>query len=326
MRISKGGIAFFDSGIGGLTVLAECQKRFPQETFYYYGDNAHAPYGNLPPQIIRRYVYKAFKRFRRLRVKAAVIACNTATAVCVEELRKKFTFPIVGAEPAVALAARKGGQTLVLTTRATYESERFQKLCARVQERFPASEIIAVPCEMLAGEIETHLLDEEYDFTPSFPPYAPNAVVLGCTHYIYIKEIIKTFYGCPTYDGNAGIAARLENILDNVDENTPQNRNFKKKNKMFARGQEKMVGESRPHLSLLRKKFLFLGFFTAICSFLARRKNIKTNKNTNKRSHQKIKKCQKLTKKEHFFTIFFLGRQKKVNKSVYKQMFGCILE
>ena len=77
MRILKGGIAFFDSGIGGMTVLAECQKRCKGEIFYYYGDNKHAPYGNLPPAKIRRYVEKAFRKFRRLKVKAVVVACNT---------------------------------------------------------------------------------------------------------------------------------------------------------------------------------------------------------------------------------------------------------
>ena len=107
MQIAEGGIAFFDSGIGGLTVLAECCRQIKGGVFYYYGDNTHAPYGNLPPEKIKEYVFQAFEKFRRLKVRAAVIACNTATAVCVEELRKKYDFPIIGAEPAVYSAAAK---------------------------------------------------------------------------------------------------------------------------------------------------------------------------------------------------------------------------
>lgn len=81
MQIPQGGVAFFDSGIGGLTVLAKCKQRLPNEIFYYYGDNERAPYGNLPPDQIERYVFQAFDELQSLKIKAAVIACNTATAV-----------------------------------------------------------------------------------------------------------------------------------------------------------------------------------------------------------------------------------------------------
>jgi hypothetical protein len=94
MRLPKGGIGFFDSGIGGLTVMDASQRVIKEETFYYYGDNKHAPYGNLPQKKIRKYLLRALKKFYRLRVRAVVLACNTATAVCIDEFRKKFSFPI----------------------------------------------------------------------------------------------------------------------------------------------------------------------------------------------------------------------------------------
>lgn len=214
MQIPQGGVVFFDSGIGGLTVLAECKKRLPNEIFYYYGDNEHAPYGNLPREQIERYVLQAFDKFQDLNVKAAVIACNTATAVCAEKLRAKYSFPIVGAEPAVFSAAKKGGEIFVLTTRATCNSPRFLSLCMRAQKNYPATCILPKPCDHLAGEIEKHLFDLNYDFTPFFPQGSPTAVVLGCTHYIYLKEKIAQFYGVETFDGNAGIANRLACFLD----------------------------------------------------------------------------------------------------------------
>ena len=89
MGIPSGGVAFFDSGIGGLTVLCECAARLPNERFYYFGDNRHAPYGNLSDKKIKKLVFRAFRKFAALRVKAAVLACNTATATCVEALPTK---------------------------------------------------------------------------------------------------------------------------------------------------------------------------------------------------------------------------------------------
>ena len=128
MRIPKGGIGVFDSGIGGLTVLSECLKVCKNEVFYYYGDHTHAPYGNKPIKKIRRYTFAAMRKFRRLKVKAVVLACNTVTAVCAEELRRKFSFSIIGAEPAILPAAKAGGTVYVLATRATCKSTRYKNL------------------------------------------------------------------------------------------------------------------------------------------------------------------------------------------------------
>ena len=214
MGIPKGGIAFFDSGIGGLTVLHECKKALPFETFYYYGDNKRAPYGNLPTKKIKKYVAQAFKRFQRLQVKAVVLACNTVTAVCVEELRVKYSFPIIGAEPAVLLGAKRGGETFVLTTRATHESKRFHVLLEKASTLYPKTKISAFPCEGLAGEIEKNILKKEKDYTLFLPRGKPDAVVLGCTHYVYIAEQIQRFYGCQIFDGNCGIALRLCQVLE----------------------------------------------------------------------------------------------------------------
>lgn len=214
MGIPKGGIAFFDSGIGGLTVLQACKKLLPNEAFYYYGDNKRAPYGNLPTKKIKKNVARAFKRFQRLRVKAVVLACNTVTAVCVEELRKKYAFPIIGTEPAILTAAKEGGEVFVLSTRATYESLRFQTLLKKARALFPKTEIKAFPCDGLAGAIEKNLINKEEDYTSFLPQGKPSAVVLGCTHYVYAAEQIGRFYGCKTFDGNEGVAMRLRTVLE----------------------------------------------------------------------------------------------------------------
>ncbi|MBE7080739.1 MAG: glutamate racemase [Clostridiales bacterium] len=291
MRIPKGGIAFFDSGIGGLTVLNACEKQFPEALFYYYGDNQHAPYGNLPAKKIRRYVFRAFKKFHRLHVSAAVIACNTATAVCVDELRRKFSFPILGAEPAVCPAALKGGRVVVLATKATCESERFQRLCQRTKERFPNADICAYACEGLAGAIERNVHRADFDFTPYLPKTSADAVVLGCTHYIYIVGQIARYFGCPVYDGNEGIARRLSEVLC---EN-----NSSMKNR-----------DCRPLKVDFDPK---LGFVTT------KNPNDKiSQKITNKRSRKIL---TKVPKNKQTQGLFFLGKQRDYNKNTHEQMF-----
>ena len=222
MDIPKNGVFFFDSGIGGLTVLAQCRKRIPQEIFYYYGDNEHAPYGNLSENVVRSLVLDVFKQTEYLQPQAAVLACNTATAVCVDTLRRKYTFPIVGAEPAVVSAAKQGGTVFVLTTRATYESNRFQNLCRKTAETYPSSCLVLHPCDSLAGEIEKNIFSKTWDVTPFLPTGNPDAVVLGCTHYIYVKQQIAQFYNAKVYDGNTGMANRLQSLILKTTQNIPK--------------------------------------------------------------------------------------------------------
>ncbi len=213
MQIPHGGVAFFDSGIGGLTVFDECRRRIPWGDFYYFGDNARAPYGNLPPQRIFSYVDEAFALFACLEVSAAVIACNTATAVCIERLREKYPFPIIGAEPAVLPAAKNGGRVLVLSTNATGKSERFIRLCNRAKTLYPGVEFINKPSSNLAEIIEKNVLDFSFRYEGYLPEEKPTSVVLGCTHYVYIKKQIESRYSCPVFDGNLGIANRLYDTL-----------------------------------------------------------------------------------------------------------------
>ena len=294
MGIPKGGIAFFDSGIGGLTVLNECKKVLPNEVFYYYGDNKHAPYGNLSVKKIKKYVSRAFKRLQRLRVKAVVLACNTVTAVCVEELRAKYSFPIIGAEPAVLRAAKEGGEVFVLSTRATYESGRFQALLEKSALLFPGTKIKVFPCDHLAGEIEKYILTKGKDYTSFLPNGAPNSVVLGCTHYVYLAEQIGRFYSCPVFDGNQGIAMRLCNVL--TENNAPKTR----------------LDPFRPPE---HKKCVF-------SLSKRRRKEEKGNDNGKRGSSVKKRRWLLIPLKEGGHgQIYFLGSGKKRCKSINKQTF-----
>lgn len=290
MKIMKGGVAFFDSGIGGLTVLAACRKEFPEECFYYYGDNRHAPYGNLSVEKIRRYTIRAFEEFRRLQVKAAVVACNTVTAVCIEELRNRYSFPIIGTEPAVLSAARRGGEVWVLTTRATYNSERFRSLCNRAKEKYPGAIIRPIACDCLAGVIESNIADRDFNYTLALPRGKPSSVVLGCTHYIYIKERIRDFYGCEVFDGNVGVVKQLSRILGEEGRTGQKNRTDFDEKTFFS---EKVgMNDHSVTTSVIN---------TNKCSFLypQTESGAKGRKN-----------------------IVFLGKLKGKNENIYKQTFG----
>ncbi len=298
MRIPRGGVAFFDSGIGGLTVMAACRAVLPRVTCYYYGDNRHAPYGNLPTRKIKKYVFRAFRRFKRLKVKAAVVACNTATALCVEELRARFAFPIIGAEPAVSLAAKEGGEIFALSTRATYESARYQALCKRAEERYPSAKIYCYPCDFLAGEIESNLGKKGIDFTKHLPRGSPKTVVLGCTHYPYVKGQIEAFYRCKVIDGNEGIARRLKGVLEG--ENPPNNTSNHSR-PPFAHFCPQSGGAEALEVEKDRKRLL--------------------SRKRNKRSFSVKLKNAEPQKIKGEGEIFFLGSSKKRNKKAYKQTF-----
>lgn len=177
------------------------------------GDNARAPYGGKSEGEIRALAEEAFAKLSEYPLKAAVIACNTVTAEAAAQLRAEYPFPVVGVEPAIRPAVLSGARrVLVLATGATLSSPRFRRLCSQFSE----AEILPFAPESLARDIEENIFRlEEVELSRHLPRVACDAVVLGCTHYIYLKKRIEEFYGCPAFDGNAGAAKRLSSLLQN---------------------------------------------------------------------------------------------------------------
>lgn len=209
-KFFSGAVCLFDSGVGGLSVLFKCREILPSRKFIYYGDNVRAPYGNLPPEAICRYVSEAAEELAGYFPPALVLACNTAEACCGESLRKKYPFPVLGACPPVLAAGKNGGDGLVLVTRATYESRAFASLLRQAEMRFPAARFYPYPCDSLAGKIEDTLASAPDAFyTAELPAQKFSFVILGCTHYAHVREAIARRYGCPVYDGAEELARRL---------------------------------------------------------------------------------------------------------------------
>lgn len=210
-------VCIFDSGIGGLNLLNACAKLLPDIDFVYFADNFNVPYGNLPPQRIRELVFDIFDDIAKLDPLAAVVACNTVTATCIADLREKYSFPIVGIQPAIKQAVKAGGKCLVLATPATVNSPSFLALCHAYGE----GRVEAVACPRLAAYIEDNIYSYPgFDLSGLLPAFRPSSVVLGCTHYVFASSTISRFYSCPIFDGILGTADHLRIILGNFQKNS----------------------------------------------------------------------------------------------------------
>ena len=204
-------VGIMDSGAGGLGVLSECLKLAGGVRYYYFADGENAPYGSKSEGEIASFVRAGLQMFVRLGADAAVLACNTATAACVEEMRQNFAFPVVGTEPAVHPAAAAGCKNvLVLVTPRTAKTARFRALLAR--ERGCVFTVFAPP--LLASAMEEFAAEGTL---PTLSDHLPkgefDGVVLGCTHYTLAKGEIARFYGAPVFDGNYGTAQRLFSLM-----------------------------------------------------------------------------------------------------------------
>jgi glutamate racemase len=209
-------VCVFDSGIGGLNLLAECVKRIPYINYVYVADNYNVPYGNLSHDKILSLVEGAFKEIEKLRPSAVAIACNTVTAECIDILRKEYTFPIVGMQPAIKQAAREGGKCLILATKATIASKSFGRLI----EEYASGNTVIYPCDSLASYIEENIFNLPENLPENLlPSVEADSVVLGCTHYIFAKKSIQKRYHCKIFDGIVGTADHLKTILGTSDHN-----------------------------------------------------------------------------------------------------------
>lgn len=217
-------IGVFDSGMGGLSVWKELRKALPHESLVYLADGKNCPYGNKPTEEVVEYVLRAIEELMRHNVKLVVMACNTATAVAIENLRSRYAeIPFVGMEPAVKPAAltSESGTIGILATRSSLHGDLFRNTCAKyddkvriltsvgegfvecVEEGNDSSEEIALPLVRKAVE---PLLAEGAD-----------KIVLGCTHYPFLAKHIERVIGgrkVEVINPAPAVARRTEWLLD----------------------------------------------------------------------------------------------------------------
>lgn len=213
MNAASRSIGVFDSGIGGLSVLRDLQSALPHEHFVYLADNAHAPYGEKTDLYVRQRTHAITDHLlAEHHIKVLVVACNTATAAAIHELRTQHPhLPLVGVEPALkpAVALSRTGHIGVIATRGTVASDKFARLLGSVQGQ---AQFTVQACNGLALAIEQSTLpgssqEAEQRITELLAQYtsamgtfgtAPgqmDTLVLGCTHYVFVENQLQALLG-----------------------------------------------------------------------------------------------------------------------------------
>ena len=224
MKDRKMSVAVFDSGLGGVTVLKELVRLLPNENFIYYGDTANAPYGTKSAEKVRELTFSVYERLNHEGIKAFVIACNTATSVAVSNLREKYPNDIIiGVEPALkpAVLSKECPTVAVLATPLTLKEEKFASLMGRFSD---SARIIPFACPGLVEFIERGEISGENFEQFLEKLLAPlkeeriDAVVLGCTHYPFVKDSISRILGnnVMIFDGSVGTARETRRRLENA--------------------------------------------------------------------------------------------------------------
>jgi glutamate racemase len=217
-------IGVFDSGVGGLTVLAELRRRLPDEPTLYLGDNARAPYGPRTADEVRRFTLEATDWLREQDVKLLVLACNTATARALDLVRGRSTVPVVGVVrpgAVAAAAATRSGHVGVIATAGTVESGAYVDA---IVEAAPATTVEQRACPELVPMVEDGILDgrrAESVLRAYLEPMlaadaAMDTLLLGCTHYPLLRDSIERIVGdgVSVVDSAFTTALAVEDLLD----------------------------------------------------------------------------------------------------------------
>ncbi|WP_206512312.1 glutamate racemase [Colwellia sp. Arc7-635] len=193
-------IGIFDSGVGGLSIAQCIEQQLPNEHLLYVADTLNAPYGEKSTIFIQQRVNSIAQWFIERKVKAIVVACNTATVSAIDQLRKNISIPVIGVEPAIkpAVTISKSKKVAILVTKATADNQRFLALVAQYSH---LSDVTVQPCPGLVelieqdkkSSVECKLLLRTY-LQPLLDK-GVDTIVLGCTHYPLVKTLISEICG-----------------------------------------------------------------------------------------------------------------------------------
>lgn len=213
-------IGVFDSGIGGLTVLDEIKKLLPNEQYIYVADRFHVPYGTKSKEAVHGYVETVAEFLDSKGVDAMVVACNTATSISVRKLRSHYEFPVIGMEPAVkpAINLSVEGKIMVMATPLTLAEEKYHNLIKKydaktqvVSQEMARLVDYAEAADYESLEVEAYIRNQlsSYDLEDF------DAIVLGCTHFIYFKALLRGLVPkhIQIIDGNLGTAKHLKHVM-----------------------------------------------------------------------------------------------------------------
>ena len=222
--ISQQAIGVMDSGVGGISVLKHIHALLPHENLMYVADSKYAPYGNKTAEEITARCFELADYLIAKNVKALVVACNTATAAAINAMREKYSLPIIGMEPAVkpAAEASKNGVIGVLATVGTLKSAQFAALLESYGRNV---KVVTQACLGLVECIERGELDTPEtkalirQYTAPLLAEGADTIVLGCTHYPFVKQVIQDIVGnkVTLIDTGAAVAKQLKRQLAEKD-------------------------------------------------------------------------------------------------------------
>jgi len=219
--LNKRPIGIFDSGVGGLTVFSEIRKKFPHEDLIYFGDTARVPYGPKSKNTIIDYSIQNTRFLNSFQVKLIIIACNTSSALAIEQLQEHFSVPIMGVlEPGAEQAVKKSknGKIGIIGTEGTINSMAYPKEIKRLN---PDAETFSASCPLFVPIVEEGLQNHPIaliiakEYLSSLLKEKIDTLVLGCTHYPILKKVIHQAVGeeITLINSAEAITEYLENYL-----------------------------------------------------------------------------------------------------------------
>lgn len=214
-------IGFFDSGVGGLSVMKEVRRLLPAEDLVYFADSAYCPYGVKPVEFIRGRAFAISDFLIGLEVKLIVIASNTTSIAALDAVRGKYSVPVIGVEPAIkpAALATRNGRIGVIATGVTLAGERFDSLVQRFGDGL---EIFPQPCPGLVEVVESGLWDNEETeamvggYLDKLLARGVDTIILGCTHYPFLRPVVEKLAGSgiKVIDSGEAVARQVARVLD----------------------------------------------------------------------------------------------------------------
>lgn len=245
-------IGFIDSGVGGLTVVKEALRQLPNERIFYLGDTARCPYGPRPKEQILAYTWEMTEFLLKKKIKMLVIACNTATAVALEEIRAKLSIPVVGVilpGSRAALKATKNQQIGVIATAVTVKSDAYK---TAIQQKSLQTNVVQLACPKFVSLVESkeyHSAIAKMVVAETLAPLQHqklDTLILGCTHYPLLRPIIQNVMGknVTLIDSGAETISEVSTLLDYFDLAAPQ-REQALQHEFYTTGSSKMFKEIR---------------------------------------------------------------------------------
>jgi glutamate racemase len=246
----KKAIGFLDSGVGGLTVVKQAMRQLPNEFFYYIGDNARCPYGPRPAEEVVEFTWELTQFLMKQDIKLLVIACNTATAVALDEIRKRVDIPVIGVILPGSRAALKYSNNHrigVIGTQGTIDSGVYEKT---LLDKDASLYINSISCPKFVPLVESNQYHSSIAKKVVFESLQPLAklnidtLILGCTHYPLLKPIIQNVMGDHVHlvDSGAETVSEVSTILD-YHQIAALSGDEKMENRFFTTGSTKLFSD-----------------------------------------------------------------------------------